>query len=59
MWADSVCINQQDLEEQGQQVRLMGGIYSKALLVIILLEPDHSSRVREIFRTLKLITLLC
>ncbi|KAK8025069.1 hypothetical protein PG990_002892 [Apiospora arundinis] len=34
LWADAVCINQQDLAERGQQVSMMGLIYAKATLVI-------------------------
>ncbi|KAK7980030.1 hypothetical protein PG989_012487 [Apiospora arundinis] len=32
LWADAVCINQQDLAERGQQVSMMGLIYAKATL---------------------------
>ncbi|KAK8039850.1 hypothetical protein PG993_008261 [Apiospora rasikravindrae] len=34
IWADAVCINQKDLAERGQQVAMMGLIYSKASRVI-------------------------
>lgn len=34
VWADAVCINQNDLEERAQQVQLMDGIYSGAELVM-------------------------
>jgi hypothetical protein len=27
LWADAVCINQEDLEERGQQVKMMGSIF--------------------------------
>ncbi|KAF0324640.1 hypothetical protein GQ607_008079 [Colletotrichum asianum] len=30
LWADSICINQEDPNERGHQVALMGDIYSKA-----------------------------
>jgi hypothetical protein len=40
IWADSVCINQGDVEEKGQQVAIMGQIYSCALRVLIYLGHD-------------------
>jgi Heterokaryon incompatibility protein (HET) len=30
MWADAICINQEDISERNAQVRLMGDIYSNA-----------------------------
>ncbi|KIW07780.1 uncharacterized protein PV09_01706 [Verruconis gallopava] len=38
LWADSICINQEDLTEKARQVALMGQIYSKADRVLICLE---------------------
>ena len=35
VWIDAICINQADVEERGQQVKLMGYIYSKAEQVVI------------------------
>jgi hypothetical protein len=35
IWADAVCLNQQDLQERSQQVQMMGEIYSKARKVLI------------------------
>ena len=35
IWADAVCINQQDLLERSQQVQMMGDIYSSARNVVI------------------------
>ncbi|KAE8446244.1 hypothetical protein EG329_012330 [Mollisiaceae sp. DMI_Dod_QoI] len=35
LWIDAVCINQQDLKEQGQQVQLMARIYSQAARVLV------------------------
>ncbi|KAH3919705.1 hypothetical protein HBH56_017690 [Parastagonospora nodorum] len=35
LWADQICINQDDIEEKTRQVRLMSTIYSKANRVII------------------------
>ncbi|KAL5328184.1 hypothetical protein ACEPPN_001680 [Leptodophora sp. 'Broadleaf-Isolate-01'] len=38
LWVDAICIDQEHLEERGQQVRLMAMIYSKAYCVIVWLE---------------------
>ncbi|KAF4500709.1 Heterokaryon incompatibility 6, OR allele [Fusarium agapanthi] len=35
VWADAICINQEDVEERGQQVALMGRIFNSAWQVII------------------------
>ena len=40
LWTDSICINQSDLQERNQQVRLMGQIYRKASTVLIWLGED-------------------
>ena len=40
LWTDSICINQCDLQERSQQVRLMGQIYRKASAVLIWLGED-------------------
>ncbi|KAK4890639.1 hypothetical protein LTR27_010678 [Elasticomyces elasticus] len=39
-WADAVCVNQEDLDECGQQVRLMMDIYSNAAIVYSYLNDD-------------------
>lgn len=41
LWADSVCINQDDKEEKSQQVRVMSEIYSQATRALICLGPDR------------------
>ncbi|RSL72543.1 hypothetical protein CEP53_001005 [Fusarium sp. AF-6] len=38
VWADAVCINQDDMEERDQQVKAMAKIYAKASRVIVWLE---------------------
>ncbi|OTA86022.1 hypothetical protein M434DRAFT_51030, partial [Hypoxylon sp. CO27-5] len=45
LWADAVCINQNDNDERGRQVRRMKDIYSKASQVLIWLgeECDDSN----------------
>ena len=44
LWADAICINQQDIDERNQQVRMMRQIYEKARQVVIWLgdQADHS-----------------
>jgi hypothetical protein len=39
LWIDAICINQQDLEERGRQVRLIGKIFSRARRVILWVGP--------------------
>lgn len=40
IWADYLCINQHDREEQSRQVKLMANIYSEAELVAVWLGPQ-------------------
>ena len=40
LWVDAICINQADNEERGQQVALMGEIYSKTTRGIIFLGEE-------------------
>lgn len=42
LWADAVCINQEDLQERADQVRIMGWIYASAIQVNVWL-----GRVRD------------
>ena len=39
MWADAMCINQEDWDEKGLQIQLMGQIYAGALHTVIYLGP--------------------
>ena len=41
LWADSICINQEDIEERGQQVRQMAEIYLSAKRVLVWLGPEN------------------
>jgi hypothetical protein len=43
LWADAVCINQDDTEERNHQVRLMQDIYSKAELVLSAVAYNNNS----------------
>lgn len=47
LWADSVCINQEDEEEKGQQVALMGRIYETSSCTLICLGPGHYQEDEE------------
>jgi hypothetical protein len=47
VWADAICINQNDTEERNHQVSLMGSIYPSATRVIVWLgsaDPEHTER---------------
>lgn len=49
LWADQICINQNDIKEKNHQVRLMSAIYTKADRVIIWLgtqEPGDLEAMR-------------
>ena len=46
IWADSICINQNDLDERAAQVRRMGDIFARARRVLAWLGPaDAQSRL--------------
>ena len=49
LWADGICINQNDLKERAEQVKLMAEIYSLADLTVAYVgEPDeHQARTRK------------
>jgi hypothetical protein len=45
IWIDAICINQDAVEEVGQQFGIMGDIYILAAMVMICLgEPTESTR---------------
>jgi hypothetical protein len=52
LWIDATCINQENLEERGQQVQLMAKIYSKATRVLVWLgeTADNSDTALETIR---------
>jgi hypothetical protein len=39
LWADAICINQEDLQEKCEQVQQMKLIYQRAQLVVVWLGP--------------------
>ncbi|RBQ73497.1 hypothetical protein FVER14953_03371 [Fusarium verticillioides] len=49
LWIDQICINQADNREKGQQVAMMGRIYSSATQVLVWLGPaqDGSDKLME------------
>ncbi|KAI8631254.1 heterokaryon incompatibility protein-domain-containing protein [Xylariaceae sp. FL1651] len=55
VWADAICINQDDIPERNQQVTIMGTIYSTAGTVIVWLghSTQESRRLFKILENLK------
>lgn len=49
LWADAVCINQQDLDERGQQVSIMRPIFQSAERVLVWLGNDDARQAEEAF----------
>ena len=49
LWADSICINQVDKKEKGQQVALMANIYRGAKRTLIDLGGDEEGHARAAF----------
>lgn len=58
VWADGICINQQDLQEKGHQVALMGKIYGRAASVAVWL--GHSDNyIKEAIELINIISERC
>ena len=53
LWADALCINQDDNSEKGHQVRRMGDVFANAKRVLVWLGPDSDNVAKDIF------TLIC
>jgi Heterokaryon incompatibility protein (HET) len=49
IWADQICINQDDPSERGQQVPLMNDIYKSASHVLVWLGLDASAEAKSAF----------
>ncbi|KAF2730694.1 HET-domain-containing protein, partial [Polyplosphaeria fusca] len=47
LWADAICINQEDIIERNQQVRLMGKIYSMARRVVVWLSNPPTTETNS------------
>jgi hypothetical protein len=54
LWIDAICVDQQNLQERGHQVRRMGDIYRRAERVVVWLGPakDQSSLALKLLREL-------
>lgn len=50
IWADAICINQEDLQERGHQVQLMGSIYVKAASTITWLGEEAGTDLAAVSR---------
>ncbi|KAK7740665.1 hypothetical protein SLS53_005133, partial [Cytospora paraplurivora] len=48
LWADAICINQNNPKEKNHQVAMMSRIYSQASKVLICLGPDESGHAKDI-----------
>ncbi|KAI8724185.1 HET domain-containing protein [Fusarium sp. LHS14.1] len=51
IWIDALCINQQDIVERGEQVSLMGAVYSQCTRCLVWLGPDTDNTARTAFDT--------
>lgn len=58
VWVDQICIDQDNVKEQSQQVRLMYKIYEGAQKVLVWLGPDHDTIARKAFSALSLVSSL-
>ncbi|KAH0594630.1 hypothetical protein MHUMG1_07464 [Metarhizium humberi] len=54
IWADIICINQEDVAEKSAQAAMMDRVYSNAMYTLAWLGPpdDHSSRGIQVLNTL-------
>ncbi|KAH7061663.1 heterokaryon incompatibility protein-domain-containing protein [Paraphoma chrysanthemicola] len=53
VWADAICINQNDMVERSSQVQLMREVYSKATEVAIWLGSDPERHARNAFAAIE------
>lgn len=59
LWADSICINQADLRERAQQVRLMGAIFARAERVLVWFGRGHDFAAPDAFAFLRALASVC
>jgi hypothetical protein len=53
VWADSTCIDQNDLDERSQQVQFMNSIYWNASHVLVWLGRDENGVAEEAFEMVR------
>jgi hypothetical protein len=53
VWADAICINQQDKEEKDKQISLMPYIYRMAQGVVVWIGDDHHRKAQPAFDIVK------
>jgi len=53
VWADAVCINQQDDIEKGHQVKRMGQVYENAVEVVVWLGKDDEGIAEDCFNLIR------
>ena len=53
LWADAICINQQDEIEKGSQVKRMGKIFQNARAVMVYLGDDSEGLAHDTFNLVK------
>lgn len=58
LWADSICIDQDNKHEKSHQVRLMADIYSQATQVLICLGPDNDGHAERAFSFIRDVNLM-
>ncbi|RYP33979.1 hypothetical protein DL767_004500 [Monosporascus sp. MG133] len=56
LWADALCINQEDNAEKSHQVNMMAAIYSKATMVTVWLGPDPHNDAPTVSQAIKALT---
>lgn len=47
IWIDSICINQDDVDEKGTQVAMMASLYRHASQVLVSIQPSNHSEPRS------------
>lgn len=53
VWADQICVNQKDMAERSQQVKLMGSVYRSAERVLVWLGRDPGGKAEEARRLIE------
>jgi hypothetical protein len=56
VWADAICINQEDVIERNHQVQLMKEIYTKASKVVVWLGPDGEGHAKKAVAAIEFVT---